>query len=84
MLLNEVIIPHRLTLTFIIFEKCVYLSLHVLTYFSISKGIYTCFDILYTTTELQSFTKYLRQTLVFMLNSALQEKFSFCFSGDFY
>ena len=28
----------------------------------------------------QSFTKYLRLTLVFMLNSVLRKKFSFCFS----
>ena len=34
--------------------------------------------------ELQSLTKYLRQTLAFMRNKALQEKFNFCFSGDFY
>ena len=33
---------------------------------------------------LQSFTKYLRQTLVFMWNSALPEKFNSCFPGDFY
>ena len=32
---------------------------------------------------LQIFTKYLTQTLVFMCNSALQEKFNFCFSGVF-
>ena len=31
------------------------------------------------TTELQPFTKYLRLTLVFMLNSTLREKFNFCF-----
>ena len=31
-----------------------------------------------------SFTKYLRQTLVFVPNSALQEKLNFCFSRDFY
>ena len=34
--------------------------------------------------KLQSFTKYLRQTLVFIWNSALQEKFNFSFGGDFY
>ena len=33
--------------------------------------------------NLQSFTKYLRQTLVLMSNSALWEKFNFYFSGDF-
>ena len=33
---------------------------------------------------LQSFTKDLRQTQVFMWNSALHEKFNFSFSGDFY
>ena len=32
---------------------------------------------------LQSFTKYFRLTLVFMQNSALQEKFNFFFSGVF-
>ena len=32
----------------------------------------------------QSFTKYLRQTLIFMSNSALRGKFNFCFSGYFY
>ena len=31
----------------------------------------------------QSLTKYLRQTLVFMWNSAIREKFNFYFSGDF-
>ena len=31
--------------------------------------------------NLQSFTKYLRLTLVFMWNSALREKFIFCFQG---
>ena len=33
--------------------------------------------------NLQSFKKYLRQTLVFMWNSARREKFHFYFSGDF-
>ena len=33
--------------------------------------------------KLQSFTKYLRLTLVFMLNSALREKFNVCFSRVF-
>ena len=33
--------------------------------------------------ESQSSTKYLRLTLVFMWNSALQEKFNFCFSRVF-
>ena len=37
-----------------------------------------------TQLKLQSFTKYLRQALVFMWNSALPEKFDLCFSGDFY
>ena len=32
---------------------------------------------------LQSFTKYLRLTLVFMSNSSLREKFNFCFSKVF-
>ena len=32
----------------------------------------------------QSFTKCLRQNLVFMWNSAQREKFNFCFSGEFY
>ena len=32
---------------------------------------------------LQSFTKYFRLNLVFMQNSALREKFNFCFSGVF-
>ena len=31
----------------------------------------------------QAFTKYLRLTLVFMKNSALRKKFSFCFSRAF-
>ena len=31
----------------------------------------------------QSFKEYLRQTLVFMWNSALREKFNFYFSGVF-
>ena len=35
------------------------------------------------TKKLQPFTKYLRLTLVFMQNSALQEKFNFCFSRVF-
>ena len=34
--------------------------------------------------NLQSFTKYLRLTLVFMWNSALREKFKFCFSRAFW
>ena len=34
--------------------------------------------------DLQSFTKYLRLTLVFIWNSALREKFIFCFSKVFY
>ena len=33
--------------------------------------------------KLQPFTKYLRQTLVFIWNSALREKFNFCFWRDF-
>ena len=33
--------------------------------------------------SLQSFTEYLRLTLVFMRNSALQEKFNFCFFKRF-
>ena len=33
--------------------------------------------------NLQSFKKYLRVTLVFMRNSALREKLSFFFSRDF-
>ena len=32
---------------------------------------------------LQSFTKYLRLTLVFIWNSALREKFNFCFLKGF-
>ena len=32
---------------------------------------------------LQSFARYLGLTLVFVLNSALQEKFNFCFSRVF-
>ena len=31
----------------------------------------------------QSLTKYLRQTLTSMCNSAIREKFNFDFSGDF-
>ena len=34
--------------------------------------------------RLQSLAKYLRQTLVFMWNSTLLEKFNFCFSDDFW
>ena len=34
--------------------------------------------------NLRSITKHLRQTLIFMWNSALREKFNFCFSWDFY
>ena len=33
--------------------------------------------------DLQPFKKYFRKTLVFIWNSALRERFSFCFSGDF-
>ena len=33
--------------------------------------------------DLQSFTKNLRLTLVFMINGAVREKFNFCFSRDF-
>ena len=32
--------------------------------------------------HVQSFTKYLRRTLVFIWNSKLREKFNFCFSRD--
>ena len=32
----------------------------------------------------QSFTKFLRQTLVFLRNSALPEKFNFCFPRYLY
>ena len=32
----------------------------------------------------QLFTKYLRQTIVFMWNSTLREKLNFYFSGDFW
>ena len=34
--------------------------------------------------NLQSLKKYLRQTLLFMWNSTLKEKFNFCYSGDFH
>ena len=34
--------------------------------------------------DLQSFTRYLRLTLVFIWNRALREKFIFCFSKVFY
>ena len=34
--------------------------------------------------KLQPFTKFLRLTLVFMLNSTLRKKFNFCFSRVFY
>ena len=40
--------------------------------------------VLHIQLSLQSFTKDLRQTLVSMQNSALQEKFNFCFSRGFY
>ena len=33
---------------------------------------------------LQLFTKYLRQILIFMWNSALREKLNFYFAGEFY
>ena len=39
--------------------------------------------ILHTGSSLESFTKYLRLTVVFMSNSALQETFNFCFSRGF-
>ena len=39
--------------------------------------------IIYSSFEQQLFTKYLKQTLVFVWNSALREKFNFCFSGIF-
>ena len=32
---------------------------------------------------LQSYTKYFAETIVFISNSGLHKKFSFCFSGDF-
>ena len=37
----------------------------------------------YWGSSLQSSTKYLRLTLVFMQNSVLQRKFNFCFSSVF-
>ena len=40
------------------------------------------FTFIYTK-QLQSFTKYLRLTLVFMRNSVLQKKINFCFSRVF-
>ena len=36
------------------------------------------------THALESFTKYLRLTLVFMQNSTLREKINFCFSRAFF
>ena len=36
-----------------------------------------------TDVHLQSFTKYLRLTLVFVRNNALREKFNFCFTRVF-
>ena len=38
---------------------------------------------LYFAVFLQSFTKHLRQDLVFMWGSALRERFTFCFSREF-
>ena len=35
-------------------------------------------------TDLRSFTRYLEQTLVFMSNRALREKFNLYFPGDFW
>ena len=52
---------------------------------NISRLFYFLAQFLFTTseTELQSFTKYLRLTLVFMWNTALREKFNFCFQEFF-
>ena len=36
-----------------------------------------------TANYLQSYTKYFTETIVFISNSGLHKKFSFCFSGDF-
>ena len=41
------------------------------------------YEVLWDHFMLQSFTGYLRLTLGFMWNSALREKFDFCFSRDF-
>ena len=38
---------------------------------------------IYSSLELQSYTKYLKETVVFMWDSAIWEKFNFCFSGVF-
>ena len=37
----------------------------------------------YSSLELQAYTKYLKETVVFMWNSAIRERFNFCFSGVF-
>ena len=42
-----------------------------------------CEKVFFSCPNLQSFTKHLKQNLVFMWNSALRKKFNFCFSGDF-
>ena len=53
-----------------------------ITDFSLLCEIFACrVQQLHMEINLQSFTKYLRLTLVFMWNSVLQEKFNFYFSG---
>ena len=48
---------------------------------AVLKGIENSLENIHSTLFLQSFTNYLRQTLVLMWNKALLEKFNFCFSG---
>ena len=45
--------------------------------------IYLIFNKSLSSLSLQALAKYLRLTLVFMQNSALREKFNFCFWRDF-
>ena len=49
-----------------------------------NKKICLIFSYTNQTQLLESWTKYLRQTLIFMWNSALRKEFNFYFSGVFY
>ena len=79
--LTPLIMFFILTLLHTVSEIGMYGLLHILTCWLYKVHKHHLFDFFI---KLQSFTKYLRQTPVFMWNSALREKSNFCFSADFY
>ena len=79
--LTPLIMFFILTLLHTVSKIGMYGLLHILIYWLYKVHKHHLFDFFI---KLQSFTKYLRQTPVFMWNSALREKCNFCFSADFY